>query len=115
MKKLILLTIMMTLVSSCASQKFYISEEPLAPGLVPTQEGSAHFFITGIGQTREINARQICNDRPIRILETRYSFADGFIGLVTMGLYTPRSWAVYCGVKAEKPHENEKAAVPAGK
>lgn len=96
MKKILMLLIALFL-SECSTQKFYLTEESVGPGLVATHESKANFFIYGLGQTKEVNAGQICGDRPIRMLETRYSFIDGLLSVITYGIYSPRTYAVYCG------------------
>ena len=80
-------------VSGCATQEFNLR----GSAGFPTAEHAQPFFINGIGQTRYIDAANVCGgaDRVARIAFEQ-SFLDLFVAGLTNGLYTPRKVSVYC-------------------
>jgi hypothetical protein len=98
MKKIILVLcysmVVTTLLASCATQRFPIHG---GGGDEPDKQKMQSFFIGGIGQEQEIDAAEICGgaDKVARV-EAHLRFIDGFLGVLTWGLYTPRTAKVYC-------------------
>ena len=77
----------------CSTQSFTI-----APGGGTQAADKAQtFFISGIGQTQTLNAKEICggSDKVIKV-EVQQTFVNGFLGAITWGIYTPRQARVYC-------------------
>jgi len=89
-----LLFVSLLALSGCATQTFNVQgggpEEP-------TQETVHHFFISGLGQSKELDAAAVCGgaERVARV-QTELRFLDGLLGAVTSGIYTPRTARVYC-------------------
>lgn len=85
------------LASGCATQSFVVNSQP---ELTPSQDIMQPFFVDGIGQTQEINAAHICGgaDKVAKI-ETQHTFMNGFLGVISSGIYTPRQARVYCIAK----------------
>jgi hypothetical protein len=80
--------------SGCATQSFVMT--PQAPS-EPTKEVMQPFFVSGLGQTQEIDPVSICGGvENIGKVETHMSFMDGLLGALSSGLYTPRQATVYC-------------------
>jgi hypothetical protein len=80
--------------TGCATQSFVLNEnsEPM-----PTKEVMQPFFVSGIGQTQEMNPVGVCGGvENIAKIETHMSFMDGFLGAISSGIYTPRQATVYC-------------------
>ncbi len=82
------------LLSGCAAQTFNING---AEGEVPTTQISHHFFIAGIGQEKVLDAAEICGgvDKVVKV-EAQLTFINGLLGLITLGIYTPRDAKIYC-------------------
>ncbi|WP_260679910.1 Bor family protein [Serratia liquefaciens] len=93
MKKIYLLGLII-LLSGCAKQGFNIKEK--VPS-TPEKEVTHHFFISGLGQEKNIDAAAVCGgaDRVART-ETQLTFINGFLNVITFGIYTPREARVYC-------------------
>lgn len=93
MKKLYLCGLII-LLSGCAKQGFDMKENIQS---TPTKEVTHHFFISGLGQEKNINAAAVCGgaDRVART-ETQLTFMNGFLNVITFGIYTPREARVYC-------------------
>ncbi len=93
MKRVILATAIASL-AGCATQTYQIQSG--GPSL-PTREVSQSFFLSGIGQTQEIDAAEVCGGaKKIAKVETLISPVDGILGGVTLGIYTPKTARVYC-------------------
>jgi len=94
MKKLIMVALIAGAISGCAQQSFSVNKgTTFAPQKVTTH----HFFVSGIGQSKQIDAAQVCGsaDKVVRT-EVQQTFVNGLLGVVTFGIYTPREARVYC-------------------
>ena len=94
MNKKIISIIGAILLSGCAAQTFNING---AEGEVPTTQVSHHFFISGLGQEKVLDAAEICGgvDKVVKV-EAQLTFINGLLGLITLGIYTPRDAKIYC-------------------
>ncbi|MGY3853847.1 Bor family protein [Aeromonas aquatilis] len=94
MKKMVLTAITALMMAGCAQQGFTVH-----PGtaVAPTKEVTHHFFISGLGQSKDIDAAAVCNgaDKVVRV-EAQHTFVNGLLAAVTFGIYTPREARVYC-------------------
>ena len=96
MKKYIIAVVLIVLMAGCATQRFNIQGSE-GDNKEPDVKKMQHFFIAGIGQTKELNAAEICNgaDKVAKV-EAYITFWDGLLGTVTCGIYTPHTAKVYC-------------------
>ena len=94
MKKLMIAVVASVILSGCAQQTFTINKDISEK---PQQTTTHHFFVSGIGQTKTVDAAAVCGgaDKVVRT-EVQQTFADGFLGFITLGIYTPRDARVYC-------------------
>jgi len=95
MKNKMMIAGLALLISGCAQQTFSVKREP---ALVPQKVVTHHFFISGLGQQKTIDAAAICGgaDKVIAA-EAQQTFVNTLVGMVTFGIYTPREARVYCG------------------
>ena len=95
MKKSLFAIVVATAISGCATQTFEISGGNNST--TPNKETMQPFFISGLGQTQEMNAAEICGgaDKVAKV-EAHMSFLNGLLGGLTWGIYTPRQAKVYC-------------------
>ncbi|EAM2866695.1 lipoprotein bor [Salmonella enterica] len=82
------------LLSGCAQQTFKMHSAPVSS---PQKVITHHFFISGLGQQKTIDAAAICGtpDKVVRT-ETQQTFVNGLLAFVTLGIYTPLEARVYC-------------------
>ena len=94
MKKVLLTAAFAVLLSGCAQQTFNLGQ---GVATKPKEVTTHHFFVSGIGQHKTIDAAKVCGgaDKVVRV-ETQQTFVNGLLGLVTFGIYTPREARVYC-------------------
>ncbi|AGH37468.1 Lipoprotein [Bibersteinia trehalosi USDA-ARS-USMARC-188] len=82
------------LISACSNQTVYLNDK--APAKLSYEENQS-FFISGIGQERTVNAVEICGgEDKISKVESQLTGGNILVGLVTLGIYTPRVSRVYC-------------------
>lgn len=62
----------------------------------PSYEGRSHFFLWGMGQKKNYNLTNVCYGRGINSIENYWTFYDSLMGGLTMGLYAPESYSIYC-------------------
>ena len=94
MKNLSLIFTFALLFSGCATQTFYFnSNSTTTPAKLETQT----FFISGLGQEQAMNAAEICGGAfNVAAVESKQNAIDIVLGVLTLGIYTPRSATVYC-------------------
>jgi len=84
--------------SSCATQRFYLEGDPYTARHYtnPSYETMQSFFVGGILQGNDVDAKKVCGDFKVSHIETSLTLFDTLLSLLTRGLYTPRNAAVYC-------------------
>ena len=58
MKKMLLATALALLIAGCAQQTFTVQNKPAA--VAPKETITHHFFVSGIGQKKTVDAAKIC-------------------------------------------------------
>jgi hypothetical protein len=93
MKKVALMVVVL-FVSGCATQNYNINGGNSSS---IAKEDMQHFFISGLGQMKDMDAAQICGGADkVAMVQSHLTFLDGFLGVLTFGIYTPRTARVYC-------------------
>ena len=54
------------------------------------------FFFWGLGGTSKVNVKKACSGGEATQMQTQFTFLDGFLGVITLGIYSPRSAKVWC-------------------
>jgi hypothetical protein len=84
------------LMTGCANQRFNVAGE-VSPTASAKLEDSQAFFVSGIGQNKTVNAAQVCGGAAkVDGVAVEQSAIDVLLGVVTGGIYTPRTARVYC-------------------
>ena len=95
MKKMLLATALALLITGCAQQTFTVQNKPAA--VAPKETITHHFFVSGIGQKKTVDAAKICGGAENVVkTETQQTFVNGLLGFITLGIYTPLEARVYC-------------------
>lgn len=71
-------------------------QNPLLPPNGVVHDGTSSFFILALVGDERIPAYQMCPGGVSRI-QTGLSFVDLLLHVVTIGIYTPRSYEIECG------------------
>ena len=89
---MLLATALALLITGCAQQTF-VQNKPAA--VAPKETITHHFFVSGIGQKKTVDAAKICGGAENVVkTETQQTFVNGLLGFITLGIYTPLE--AYC-------------------
>ena len=62
----------------------------------PQYKGRSHFFLWGMYQKTDYDLINACRSRGINAIEAHWNWWDSLMGGLTMGVYAPESFSVYC-------------------
>ena len=100
MKKMLLATAQLA-ITGCAQQTFTVQNKPAA---VAPETITHHFFVSGIGQKKTVDAAKICGGAENVVkTETQQTFVNGLLGFITLGIYTPLEACVLLTIIAWLP------------
>ena len=98
MKKLLICFGLVFMLSACGSDhiiRFNISQQQNV-NTTPTYEGRSHFFFWGMWQKKNYNLENACKSSGISAIENHWTIYDSLMGSLTMGIYAPESYSIYC-------------------
>lgn len=96
MKKFITVPLLVAFLAGCTTQTAQIAGK-VTDNIKPTKSVNQHFFIGGIGQQETLNVLEVCGSADkVNQVETVLSGSNLLVGVVTLGIYTPRTANVYC-------------------
>jgi hypothetical protein len=61
----------------------------------PNFERSENYFFWGISGEHHYNTKLICSNG-VEQIRTERTFKDGFLSLITLGIYSPHSAKIWC-------------------
>ena len=94
MKKMLLATALGPAYCRMCSTDVYCSKQT---GGSSTKTITCHFFVSGIGQKKTVDAAKICgNAENVVKARNQQTFVNGLLGFITLGIYTPLEARVYC-------------------
>ena len=93
---MLLATALACAITGCAQQTLTVQNKPAA--VAPKETITHHFFVSGIGQKKTVDAAKICGgaENVVKKTETQQTFVNGLLGFITLGIYTPLEARVYC-------------------
>ena len=65
----------------------------------PTWQERQKFYWLGLSGESHIDVTRVCAGRDVTQMQTQQTVGDWFLGLVTLGIYAPRTAKVWCGVE----------------
>ena len=98
MKKILICLGLSLMLSACGSDhiiRFNLSPQPDI-GAEPAYEGRSHFFLWGMWQKTDYDLASLCYGRVIKAIEAHWTLYDSLMGSLTMGIYAPESFSIYC-------------------
>lgn len=54
------------------------------------------FYFWGLKGEHSVNVREICQAKKVEQMQSVFTLADSALGLVTLGIYAPRTARVWC-------------------
>ena len=81
-------TALAPLITGCAQQTFTVQNKP---AVAPKETITHHFFVSGIGQKKTVDAAKICGgaENVVKTKTRKQTFVNGLLGFITLGIYTP--------------------------
>ncbi len=93
-KTVLTTTIAAFVLVGCANQRFNVAGDL---STAPKSEESQTFFVSGIGQQKTVDAAKVCGGAAkVDGVAVEQAPLDVLLGVVTFGIYTPRTARVYC-------------------
>ncbi|MBT4922632.1 MAG: lipoprotein bor [Rickettsiales bacterium] len=84
------------LLSSCTTQKV-ILDRAGDPELSPAYKQDEAFFLNGPFQSANVDTRRVCGSLDkVYSFQAKKTFLNGFVAMITYGIYTPREGKVFC-------------------
>ncbi len=72
----------------------YVSPSTTPNGKVVEKTG--RFFLFGLAGSKKIKAENACKSGVAKV-DARFTVGDTVLSAITLGLYTPRTYRLYCG------------------
>ena len=79
---MLLATALALLITGCAQQTFTVQNKPAA--VAPKETITHHFFVSGIGQKKTVDAAKTGGAENVVKTETRQTFVNGLLGFITL-------------------------------
>ena len=98
MKKLLFCIGIALTLSACGSDhimRFNIEQQQNTK-TTPSYEGKSHFWLWGMFQKTDYNLSNVCPISGINAIESHWTFYDSLMNGLSMGIYAPESFSVYC-------------------
>ena len=98
MKKFLVCIGIVLMLSACGSDhiiRFNLAQQQNEDA-TPSYQGRSHFFLWGMMQKKNYNLTNACSARGISAIENHWTFYDSLMGGLTMGIYAPESYSIYC-------------------
>lgn len=98
MKKLLICIGLALTLSACGSDhiiRFNLSQQQTKE-TEPSYKGRSHFFLWGMFQEKNYDMTNVCPTKGINAIEAHWTFYDSLMGGLTMGIYAPESYSIYC-------------------
>ena len=90
---MLLATALALLITECAQQTFTVQNKPAA--VAPKETITHHFFVSGIGQKKTVDAAKICGGAENVVkTETQQNIRKWIARFITLGIYT--RWKRVC-------------------
>lgn len=94
MKKILVAAVAALALSACTHQR--VDFKPIGDHQEPTHSINQHFFVGGIFQDEVLKVHEHCEYSKLESVQTKLSATNVLTGLVTLGIYTPRTAEIYC-------------------
>ena len=91
---MLLATALALLITDVLNRRLPVQNKPAA--VAPKETITHHFFVSGIGQKKTVDAAKICGGAENVVkTETQQTFVNGLLGFITLGIYILR-WKRVC-------------------
>jgi hypothetical protein len=81
--------------SSCSSVTIRTDQEKKNRS-VPTFQKRFNYYWWGLKGEYKVNVREACAGKPVEQMQSVYTTSDFIYGLLSLGIYSPRTARVWC-------------------
>lgn len=99
-KRLLILSLTTTLFLGGCSTVTVTPSGKAKTSISPTYEESKSFYLFGLIGEQEVDVTKYCQGQEPQQMQTQSTFLDSFLGIITIGIYSPRTLKVWCGKKS---------------
>lgn len=71
-------------------------EESQKLATAPTFQETRNFYFWGLAGETRVNVKEVCGDSTVSQMQSQQTFENGFLGVITLGIYAPHSVRVWC-------------------
>jgi hypothetical protein len=68
----------------------------------PDYQKSKNYFFWGLGGEHTIDVQEICEEKGVEQIQSQYTFVNGLLGGLTLGIYSPKTAKVWCKEGADQ-------------
>lgn len=68
----------------------------------PDVELTKNYFFWGLSGEHTIDVQPLCGSKGVEQMQSVYTFGDGFLGAITLGIYAPKSARIWCNMEGAK-------------
>lgn len=90
------LALLATLIISSCSTVTISSQDNYKTSVEPSYQRSYPFFLFGLAGEKELDVVEICQGKMPKQMQTQMTFIDGFLQVITLGIYSPRTVKLWC-------------------
>jgi Bor protein len=85
---------LLAVILAACSKVTYVDRTTVPTGVVVSETG--HYFLAGLVGHTTLPVYAMCPSGVSRI-QSKFTFTDRLVGVLTLGIYTPRTYDVECG------------------
>jgi hypothetical protein len=67
----------------------------------PDYQQSKNYFFWGLAGEHTIDVTTICEGKTVEQIQSQYTFVNGLLGGITLGIYSPKSAKVWCSMEGD--------------
>lgn len=86
--------IILFLLSSCGTVTINNTQKVITHG--PDYQERKHFFLFGTVRNHIVDINKVCKSKSALQMRTEFTPMDTVYGIITFGIYTPRTASVWC-------------------
>ncbi len=86
---------LVSLLAGCSTVTIH-PEETQKLATEPTFQETRDFYFWGLAGETRVDVKEVCGESTVKQMQSQQTFANGFLGVITLGIYAPHSVRVWC-------------------
>jgi hypothetical protein len=62
----------------------------------PDYQATKNYFFWGLAGVHTIDVKEICEESGVEQMQSQFTFMNGLLGAITVGIYAPKTAKVWC-------------------